>query len=173
MKNVNIIGKWNQDKINKINDSCGNIIATRDCMKHINNIYFSYNKQKELINKLYLDETDIPYKKELIRELDKKINSYKIQDINKNKYNNDNITRDETIEKLVASKLKCYYCKKNVTIFYNIVRDMEQWTLDRIDNSINHSNNNVIISCLKCNLQRRCQDQNKFLFTKQLKILKL
>ena len=49
---------------------------------------------------------------------------------------------------------------------------MEQWTLDRIDNNINHSESNVIIACLKCNLQRRCQNKDKFLFTKQLKIVK-
>ena len=49
---------------------------------------------------------------------------------------------------------------------------MEQWSLDRIDNSIPHTNDNVIISCLKCNLQRRCQNKDNFLFTKQLKIEK-
>ena len=42
-----------------------------------------------------------------------------------------------------------------------------------IDNNINHSESNVIIACLKkCNLQRRCQNKDKFLFTKQLKIVK-
>ena len=57
-------------------------------------------------------------------------------------------------------------------IFYNKVRDMEQWTLDRIDNDLNHSCENVVICCLRCNLQRRCQNKDKFLFTKQLRIVK-
>ena len=28
-----------------------------------------------------------------------------------------------------------------------------QWTLDRIDNNIGHSKENVVICCLKCNLK--------------------
>lgn len=173
MKNIEITGKRQKDKIEKANDPNNKgIVAKRDCMKKIDESYFDYKIQKELINRLYLNDENMPCKTDLLREIDKKIASYKTQDINKNKYDGNNITREETIEKLVASKLKCYYCKSNVLLFYNKVRDMEQWTLDRIDNNINHSNNNVIIACLKCNLQRRCQNKDKFLFTKQLKIIK-
>jgi hypothetical protein len=148
-----------------------NIIAVRECMTKLPELLFNYKEQIKMINMLYFDN-EFAHKKLLEREIDKKISSYKTQDINKNKYDGNNINREETVEKLVASKLKCYYCKSNVLLFYNKVRDMEQWTLDRIDNNINHSNNNVIIACLKCNLQRRCQDKDKFLFTKQLKIIK-
>ena len=49
---------------------------------------------------------------------------------------------------------------------------MEQWTLDRIDNDLSNTDENVIVACLKCNLQRRRQNKDKFLFTKQLKIVK-
>ncbi len=171
MKKIEIIGKRQKDKINKANDPTTNIIAVRECMSEIPKNIFNYGEQIKMINMLYLTN-NFEYKKNLEREIDKKISSYKTQDINKNKYDGNNINREQTIEKLVASKLKCYYCKCNVLLFYNKVRDMEQWTLDRIDNSINHSNNNVIIACLKCNLQRRCQNKDKFLFTKQLKIVK-
>ena len=103
-----------------------------------------------------------------------KLNSYKNQDIKKNIYNQDKlITIEEIIEKLVISKLSCYYCKKNVKILFVKVRDDYQWTLDRIDNSICHNNNNTVICCLKCNLERRIQNSNNFKFTKQLKIKKL
>jgi len=50
---------------------------------------------------------------------------------------------------------------------------MLQWTLDRIDNDMGHNNNNTVISCLGCNLQRRTTNQDKFLFTKQLKLKKI
>ena len=171
MKQIEIKGKRQKDKIDKANEPTKNIIAVRECMAELPDLLFTYTEQIKMINMLYLNN-DFMHKKLLAREIDKKIASYKNQDINKNKYNSNNINCQECIEKIVASKLKCYYCKCNVLLFYNKVRDMEQWTLDRIDNSINHSNDNVIVACLKCNLQRRCQNKDKFLFTKQLKIIK-
>ena len=54
-----------------------------------------------------------------------------------------------------------------MNFLYKISRDPLQWTLDRIDNSIGHTNDNVIICCLKCNLERRCKNSNAFLFTKK------
>ena len=174
MKKIEIIGKHQKDKIDKANNpNNNNIIAVRECMQNLPDEVFTYLYQVKLINKLYLDiESDIEYKKECLREIDKKIASYKTQDINKNKYDDNNITQEQTIEKLVCSKLKCYYCKCKMLIFYNKVRDMEQWTLDRINNNLPHSELNVIVCCLRCNLQRRCQNKDKFLFTKQLKIVK-
>ena len=53
------------------------------------------------------------------------------------------------------------------------MREPFQWTLDRIDNSLSHTNENTCVSCLKCNLQRRVMDADKFTFTKQLKISKM
>ena len=47
---------------------------------------------------------------------------------------------------------------------------MNQWTVDRIDNSIGHDIENIVISCLKCNLQRRSRSSDKFLQTKQMVI---
>ena len=142
-------------------------------MLNIPDTIFDYNYQLEMINKLYLNLIDIEYKKECLSEINKKITSYKSQDIKKKKYNDNNITQEQVIEKLVISQLKCYYCKCNMQIFYKKVRDMIQWTLDRIDNDLPHENNNVIVACLKCNLNRRRQNKDKFLFTKKLKINKL
>jgi hypothetical protein len=175
MKKVEIKGKHNCDKINKANDPTNHdIIATRDCVQNLPDIVFEKRFQVKMINKLYLDlGPEFKYKKECLREIDKKIASYKTQDMNKNKSTEYNITQEQAIEKLVASKLRCFYCKCNVLIFYQKVRDMEQWTLDRIDNDLTHSDDNVIVACLKCNLQRRCQNKEKFLFTKQLVIDKL
>ena len=83
------------------------------------------------------------------------------------------ITLDEIIEKLVISKLLCFYCKDNVKVLFVMVRDNKQWSLDRIDNNICHSNDNTVICCLKCNLERRVQNANNFKFTKQLRIKKV
>tara|TARA_Y100000385_G_C12539996_1_gene403352 strand:- start:149 stop:511 length:363 start_codon:yes stop_codon:yes gene_type:complete len=105
------------------------------------------------------------------RELDKKISSYRSQDNKKNIVCN-LITYEELIEKLVISRLLCNYCRKTVKILFKEVRDKEQWTLDRIDNDLGHTNDNTVVCCLKCNLERRCLDAKKFEFTKQLKIKK-
>ena len=103
----------------------------------------------------------------------KKRSSYRTQDVNKDRLKDDFITYEEIIEKLVISKLKCSYCKENVLILYENKRDYKQWTLDRIDNSIGHSNVNTVISCLKCNLQKRKRDDDKFRFTKQMNLIKI
>jgi RNase P subunit RPR2 len=47
---------------------------------------------------------------------------------------------------------------------------MNQWTLERMDNNKGHNNDNVVIACLDCNLKRRLQNKDAFLFTKQLTI---
>lgn len=131
-----------------------------------------YKSQVDMINQIYLGINIENYKK-VISELKKKISSYKLQDERKERYNADTLIKEEELyEKLVVSKLKCYYCNNAVKIEYGYSRDDFQWTLDRIDNSLGHSSDNTVISCLKCNLQRRVIDCNKFNFTKKLKIQK-
>ena len=133
---------------------------------------FEYRNQIIFINKLFLDE-EFDDRALLIKELEKKLNSYKHQDIDKKILDEKNlINLSEIIEKLVSSKLKCYYCKQKIFLFYKNVRDDYQWTLDRIDNSLGHNHNNTLICCLKCNLQRRRRGMEAFKFTKQLKIKK-
>ena len=122
---------------------------------------------------LQLDDNFNDLHKLIIRQVERKLNNYKQQDILKKVYNPNNIiTLEETIIKLKESQLLCYYCKKEMLILYEIVRENLQWTLDRIDNYLGHTNDNVIISCLNCNLKRRKQSKDAFLFTKQLQIVK-
>lgn len=138
----------------------------------IDNIVQNNTSQLYLANKLYLD-LSFCEKTILIGELKCKINGYRQQDIEKNIYNPDTlITIDDLIEKLVTSKLQCEYCNKNVKLFYKNQRDPLQWTLDRINNNKDHSNDNTVISCLKCNLERRRRNMKDFKFTKQLIIQK-
>jgi len=118
------------------------------------------NNHITIINKLFLNESF------------KGIKTVK-QDIKKKKYNSlEFITQEQLIEKLVVSKLKCFYCKQKVLLLYEFSREMKQWTLDRLDNRYQHSDKNCVISCLQCNLQRRCLDDKKFLFTKQMNLIK-
>lgn len=78
----------------------------------------------------------------------------------------------ELIEKLVISKLLCEYCRVKCNLISKENRDNNQWTLDRIDNNNGHNTNNVVISCLKCNLQKRRRNDKHFKFAKQMRIIK-
>jgi len=82
------------------------------------------------------------------------------------------ISYDELIEKLVISKLLCYYCRCKCCLITKEKRENIQWTLDRINNDIGHYNDNVVISCLKCNLQKRRRNDEHFKFAKQMRIIK-
>lgn len=107
------------------------------------------------------------------REINKKIASYKKQDIDKKRYIESKfISFDESIDLLLDCNLLCYYCQQQMYIFYDNVREKSQWTLDRIDNDICHSKDNLVVSCLACNLQKRRRESEAFKFMKQMKIEK-
>ena len=125
------------------------------------------------LNKLYLNISfkGANYAQKIIQH---KLNSYMTQDKKKNRYDSQKrIIYEQLLEKMVASKMKCCYCRRKVLLFYMIKREPLQWTLDRIDNDKGHNGNNVVIACLKCNVERRRRDSKKFLFGKQMKIIKL
>ena len=112
--------------------------------------------------------------RDLKRQLQNKISSYKMQDIQKQKYDEDKIVDfNFVVSLLVQKELRCYYCKESVYLFYNYVRENKQWTLDRIDNDMGHNKDNVEIACLHCNLRRRTMYHERYVFTKQLNVVKL
>ena len=104
--------------------------------------------------------------------LQKKLRGYRSQDEKWEIYSEPHFIRPEqVIQMLTECKYTCYYCQQTLKQEYTS-RDPLQWTLDRIDNSLGHNKNNVLISCLQCNLKRRKQGKDAFLFTKQLQIVK-
>ena len=164
MKKIIINGKRNIDKIKGEK-------GKRKITENIDKKVFNELSQVEYLNKLYLEEkfngSDF-----IKKEVERKINGYKNQDVKKKKLEKNLITYEECLEKLVISKLKCYYCKEECLLAYENVREQKQWTLDRLDNSQGHNNKNVVICCLKCNLKRRTTDDKKFKFSKQMRIIK-
>lgn len=103
----------------------------------------------------------------------KKLRGYKAQDDKYEIYSKTHfITPEKVQEMLTACNHQCYYCKQALKMEYT-KREMLQWTLDRIDNTMGHNAENVLICCLGCNLKRRNRPVSKFLFTKQLVIQKL
>jgi len=165
MKQISIKGKHNINLINGNKDNEFRNVASYEEPP--------ISEQINLVNKYFMniDDENTPHLK---GEISRKINGYKSQDVKKDIYDaNKLVNMDNVLEKLVACKLKCYYCKIPVKVLFTKVRDDRQWTLDRIDNDICHSNSNTVICCLKCNLERRVKNSKDFVFTKQLKIKKI
>jgi hypothetical protein len=110
----------------------------------------------------------------IIQEIKNKIYNYHHQDVLKKIYNPEEfITFEYIIDKIKNSNLLCCYCNNNILILYNLVREMKQWSIDRINNDLGHNINNIVISCLECNLKRRKMSKDKFEYTKNLTLVKL
>jgi len=141
-----------------------------------NNISTNFKKQLSVLDSLMYNDISMNNEIEscMKRDIQNKISGYKGQDIKKNMYNSEIFINIETVYKLLSeSDLKCCYCEKSLSILYNKRKQMNQWTLDRVDNYTGHNIDNCVIACLKCNLQRRRLDSDKFKFTKQMKLSKL
>ena len=154
MKNINISKKVEKNK--KKWDS--ELLQKKNHIKYVNMVYLEqYFTNNNLIKSA----------------LKSKLCSYKQQDVKKKRYIKDKfITFNELLEKLVATKLICYYCKNQCLLIYENKREKLQWTLDRKNNDIGHYGNNVVISCLECNLQKRRRNEEHFKFSKQMNIIK-
>ena len=130
-----------------------------------------YEKQLESIKQI---NNKNKYTNKIVSHIKSKINSYKQQDILKNKLNEiEFVSFDDVIQLLNECNLKCHYCSEQVYILYEKVRESKQWSLDRIDNNLGHNKGNLLISCLECNVKRRRTNKHAFMFTKNMVILKL
>jgi hypothetical protein len=130
-----------------------------------NNAIKDTNDIKEITNK---------ERQMIITHIKTKISSYKQQDILKKKFSTqDFVSYNDVIRLLSESNMKCYYCSCETYLLYEIVREMKQWSLDRINNDIGHNKNNLVICCLECNLKRRRTNKDAIFFTKNLKIQKM
>ena len=175
-KKIIITGISNKYQINKLKKE-QHVIKIRKIVDKLElpHELYSLENQINIIYELF-NKTDISKSIQytsIIKQIETKLCNYKQQDLLKKIYNEvDFITFDTVINKLYECHLNCYYCKEKIFLLYNIVREMKQWTLDRNNNDIGHNTNNVVISCLDCNLKRRRINMNSFLFTKQLNIVK-
>jgi hypothetical protein len=130
----------------------------------------------QVLNMIQKKEFTNEYKnicKCIIQQLNQKINGYKSQDIAKKLLDLEKIVDLETVlQLLLQCNLECFYCKNKVKVLYEHVREPSQWTLDRIDNDYGHNKGNLEIACLSCNVRRRTMYADRYVFTKQLKLIK-
>lgn len=183
-KEVMIKGQHNRYEIKKITkenrgkDTKVSSISKKWC---VDNLFYTIEKQDEILNDVIayvfernkedVTKTHVLYFMQLLKS---KVSSYKAQDIKKFNLVDENFVTDLIIiEKMKECKLECKFCKKKVLLLYDKVRDIYQWTLDRINNDLGHTKDNVNIVCLCCNLKRGKRSESKFFKIKYEAINKL
>lgn len=177
-RSISITGTNNRYLIKRAN-RVKNEVKKREIMHkyNISTIFLNYDKQLQLIKEIYnnLSQDIHAHEKNLLRqEVERKISSYKQQDLLKNKYNESLFIDVECIlKKLIEIDMQCFYCNCHVLVLYEIVRELTQWSVDRINNDEGHNKDNFVIACLNCNIKRRTTNSKKFLFTKQLNLIKV
>lgn len=135
--------------------------------------------QKESWNELYdpenpnacidLSNTTIERNRYFIQQVHRKIAGYKAQDLEKGLYDAVNfVDVSNVLQMITECNSTCFYCKQTVLLTYEKVRDSRQWTLERINNGVGHTAENVEIACLKCNIRRRTMFSEKYVLTKQM-----
>ena len=177
-KKISITGTSNKYHMKKLtNKSQGDEIKKRVKTEKwsFSEEYYKYENQLLMISDI--SNNNLNYTNEVskiaIQEINTKIYSYKQQDIIKKRYDENNfLTFDSIINKMIDCMLKCRYCKKEINVLYDISREMTQWSVDRINNDLGHNIDNYHLACLECNLKRRRRSDENFLFTKQLHIIK-
>ena len=143
---------------------------------NLNEEELSFKIQHELLQNIYnkSEIVDTNANKFIINHIKTKISSYKQQDILKNIFlEPEFVTFEYVVNLLNACDLKCHYCSCETYLLYEFVREMKQWSLDRIDNDIGHNKNNLVMACLECNLKRRRTNKDAFFMTKNLTITRL
>jgi hypothetical protein len=127
-----------------------NYISPPDCQKCCNNIC------KLCSTYCNIDDSYICYKCEnpnLEKSIKNKISGYKRQDKDKFGFEG-NILFEDVKELLRKQKFKCYVCDDIVISAGWKPNCLYQFTLDRINNSLPHNKDNVLICCYYCN----CKD---------------
>ena len=130
--------------------------------------------QLSAIRAILSKETPLPSHTFIQQQIHQKIYGYKSQDLAKHLFQESEFVDVESVlQKMIECENRCFYCKEQVQVLYEYVREPKQWTLERIDNAIGHTRDNVAIACLHCNLRRRTMYHERYLFTKELSIRKI
>jgi len=160
-KDIYMIGKPNRKR---------NIVQTNKWIEVDISSQFHIIKTLHKNNKDILDERFVLIEQQIAN----KIIGYKQQDIKKGIFCDASfVIPNDVYSNMVNCDFLCYYCKKEIQILYPTSREPRQWTLERLDNKYGHNRDNIVISCLRCNLCRKTMYHERFAFTKQLQLVKL
>jgi len=175
-KKISIQGVNNKYQMKKLiqerKDEKERVIAQSWNIKEEN---FEFDKQLGIIKHIQCLNSDKEIKPDFyqvfVQEIERKIYGYRQQDLIKSILNPEKfISFTFILNQIVHCELKCHYCSNEMLILYKNVREPKQWTVDRINNCNGHNSDNIVLSCLECNLKRRNTNKDSFMFTKQLNI---
>jgi len=110
------------------------------------------DKVKELSHKNWIEVRKVKRKNDWATILTKKLDSLRIVDEKKGR--DFNIDKDYVNSMIQEANNKCKWCSKECKFVGYENRDMEQWSIDRIDNNFGHIQGNIVLSCLHCNIKR-------------------
>lgn len=183
-KKILVYGERNKHEISKQNGQYRSIPKQR---KVHNKNQMSFDITSELTAELAIARLYVMYIREIFsldelnqlelhmhKEVAAKVRGYVYQDTLKKfiREIGDHISVINVLEKLIYNRFTCHYCENKLLVLYQNVRDPLQWTMDRLDNKLGHTNDNCILSCLGCNISRRDINSAGFKYTKQLVICK-
>jgi len=172
IKKIIILEQNNDNKIKKMRIEKEKKMRVETKTWGLTNNDLNHEKQLTILKTLLEDkEEKNKYTSIFKSHIKNKISSYKQQDILKKKLQESSFVHfEQVIDLLKVCELKCHYCSEDIFILYEIVRELKQWSLDRINNNIGHNDGNLVVACLECNLKRRRTNKDAFMFTKNLVI---
>ena len=169
VKTISIVGQPNRYFVKKA--MCLNTEPVK-----LKNIFPKHLYEEDMqlkIVELLMGPTNTDNYSILNAQLLRKMSGYKSQDVSKGVYNEVSFFAPmDALKKMHEMKMLCIYCEIKMLFVYEHARNMKQWTLDRLNNDLGHDKENVVISCLACNLSKRRRSHSAFLNTKQLIIVR-
>jgi 5-methylcytosine-specific restriction endonuclease McrA len=172
VKAITISGKHNKYQMKKITSTAERMSVSRKL--EVEEQFYTHRIQVDLIRCMSRPEEDMPLQyvdavPVFVRHIKEKLNGYLSQDRLQDRLDiGDHITYMDAVQKIVDCDQTCYYCSEDVLLLYTIARESTQWTLDRIDNAVRHSTDNVVVACLACNLAKGTRGKDAYRATKQM-----
>ena len=103
-------------------------------------LWTALTRAVSLENVVLMKGVDCWDKKKIVADINRRIDGYKEQDLNKGR--DCNLDVNYVYDMLKNAKLRCYECHSSIT---------ETWSIDRKDNKLGHVKGNCRIMCLSCN----------------------
>jgi len=117
-------------------------------LKDFNENFIKKQLKYNAVNSSYLYENiKMKIKGYDIKDISSSLKGYKTQDTENKKFDEQKFINQNDVKNIIFKQGgQCLYCWK--------LCEKDDWSLDRIDNAFGHNNDNCVLSCIQCNVQR-------------------